>query len=179
MKNSIIINLIGAPGSGKSTLAACLFGEMKKQGFSVDLVTEYTKELIWEERNATFDDELYIFAKQNHRLFRVNGKVDFIVTDAPILQKLYYMPKEFDFSNLVIDVYNQYNNLNYFLSRKWWDFESNGRNQTAEESKEIENIMLNKLNNYNIVYDKISSETSTDEDIKRILNDISKLVNKE
>ena len=87
-----VINLIGSPGSGKSTLAALLFGEMKKLGYSVDLVTEYAKELVWEERNATFDDELYIFAKQNHRIFRLNEKVDFIVTDAPLLQKLYYMP---------------------------------------------------------------------------------------
>ena len=38
-----IINLIGSPGSGKSTLAALLFGEMKKRGYSVDLVTEYAK----------------------------------------------------------------------------------------------------------------------------------------
>lgn len=177
MKNkSLIINLIGAPGSGKSTLAACLFGEMKKLGYSVDLVTEYAKELVWEDRIATFDDELYIFAKQNHRLFRLNGKVDFIVTDAPILQKLYYMPKEFDFSDLVIEVYNQYENLNYFLSRKWWDFESNGRNQTADESKEIENIMISKLDSYNINYNRINSDSTTDDDIKRILSDIKEFI---
>lgn len=172
-----IINLIGSPGSGKSTLAALLFGEMKKQGFSVDLVTEYAKELVWEERNATFDDELYIFAKQNHRLFRLNNKVDFIVTDAPLLQKLYYMPVEFDFSDLVIDVYNQYKNINFFLERKWWDFESNGRKQTEEESNNIKESMLSKLNNYNINYEFINSKSSTDEDIVRILHLIKNLDN--
>ena len=89
MEKSLVINLLGSPGSGKSTTAALLFGEMKKRGYSVDLVPEYAKELIWEGREATFEDEVYIFAKQNHRVFRLNGKVDFIVTDAPLLQKLY------------------------------------------------------------------------------------------
>lgn len=145
MKKSLVINLLGSPGSGKSTTAALLFGEMKKRGYSVDLVPEYAKELIWEGREATFEDEVYIFAKQNHRIFRLNGKVDFIVTDAPLLQKLYYMPKEFDFSQFVLDVVNQYDNLTFFLERKEFEYETNGRHQTAEESSEVSKIMKEKL----------------------------------
>ena len=145
MKKSLVINLLGSPGSGKSTTAALLFGEMKKRGYSVDLVPEYAKELIWEGREATFEDEVYIFAKQNHRVFRLNGKVDFIVTDAPLLQKLYYMPKEFDFSQFVLDVVNQYDNLTFFLERKEFEYETNGRHQTAEESSEVSKIMKEKL----------------------------------
>lgn len=171
-----VINLIGAPGSGKSTLAAILFGEMKKRGYSVDLVTEYTKELIWEESMATFDDELYIFAEQNHRLFRLNGKVDYIITDAPIIQKLVYMPKEFDFSKLVIDVYNQYNNVNFFLNRKGWSFETNGRYQTEEESEKVKLSLKNKLNENNINYLEILKDTTTEEDIEKIINIVTKKI---
>lgn len=147
---------------------------MKVQGLITDLVTEYTKELIWEDRTATIEDELYIFAKQNHKLFRVNGKVDFIVTDAPIIQKLYYMPEHLDFSKLVIDVYNTYNNLNIFIKRGNFDYESVGRNHTENESNVIEMEMENLLIENNIPYISLESDLSTDDIVTKII-DIAKL----
>ena len=145
---------------------------MKKRGYSVDLVPEYAKELIWEGREATFEDEVYIFAKQNHRVFRLNGKVDFIVTDAPLLQKLYYMPKEFDFSNFVLDVVNQYDNLTFFLERKKFDYETNGRHQTAEESNEVSNVMLKKLIDHEIPFITIPENEDNVEYILNIIKEI-------
>jgi hypothetical protein len=41
---------------------------MKQAGMSVELVTEYAKHLVWEDRKATLDDQLYVTATQNHRL---------------------------------------------------------------------------------------------------------------
>lgn len=171
-KKSLVINLLGSPGSGKSTTAALLFGEMKKRGYSVDLVPEYAKELIWEGREATFEDEVYIFAKQNHRIFRLNGKVDFIVTDAPLLQKLYYMPKEFDFSNFVIDVVNQYENLTFFLERKGFKYETNGRHQTAEESDNVSKVMLQKLFEHEIDFERIPAD---EDNVEYIINFIENM----
>jgi adenylate kinase family enzyme len=63
-----VINLFGGPGSGKSTLAAGLFERMKIQGLSVELVTEYAKDMVWERRGNILDDQLYILAKQHRRL---------------------------------------------------------------------------------------------------------------
>ena len=57
-----VINLIGAPGSGKTTIATDLFSKMKYLGYNVELVTEYAKELVWEQRHETFKNELYIFS---------------------------------------------------------------------------------------------------------------------
>ena len=73
MKNTLIVNLFGGAGIGKSTLMARIFSELKVQGYDCEMVTEFAKDLVWEKRTETFKDELYIFAKQNHRLFRVNG----------------------------------------------------------------------------------------------------------
>ena len=53
-----VINLIGSPGTGKSTIAAELFARMKWLGFDVELVSEYAKELVWEQRHETFKNEL-------------------------------------------------------------------------------------------------------------------------
>lgn len=93
MKNTLVVNLIAAPSSGKSTLMADIFAKLKWMNIDCELVTEFAKDLVWEERTETFKDELYIFAKQNHRLFRVNGKVDVIITDRPLILTILYNNK--------------------------------------------------------------------------------------
>ena len=47
-----VINLFGGPGCGKSTTAADLFARMKLRGLSVELVTEYAKDVVWDEKAA-------------------------------------------------------------------------------------------------------------------------------
>lgn len=47
-EKTIVVNLIGSPGTGKSTIASELFAKMKWEGFDVELVSEYAKELVWE-----------------------------------------------------------------------------------------------------------------------------------
>ena len=137
---TIVINLMGAPGSGKSTLASELFAKMKWKGFDVELVSEYAKELVWEERHETFKNELYLFAKQHHRMFRLRDKVKFIITDRPLLLSLFYNKKYGDdskaFRGLVLEEINKFDNFNVFLKRTK-PYVTKGRNQTEEESNEF------------------------------------------
>lgn len=140
MKNTLVVNLLGSPGTGKSTMAARIFSELKFQGIDAELVSEFAKELVWEERNQTFKDEVYLFAKQNHRLFRVNGKVDVLVTDRPVILSMVYSrlygtgSKAFD--ELIMEETNRYRNMNILLNRTK-KYNPNGRNQTEEESNTI------------------------------------------
>ena len=85
MSKALVINLFGGPGCGKSTTMARLFADLKARGFNVEMVSEFAKDLVYEQRQETMKDELYIFAKQHHRLFRVADKVDIIITDRPLL----------------------------------------------------------------------------------------------
>lgn len=73
-----IINLFGGPGVGKSTLAATTFAHMKQEGYSVELVTEYAKQLTWEGRTNALSNQIYVFAKQLHNIFRLKGQVDYL-----------------------------------------------------------------------------------------------------
>ena len=80
-----VINLFGGPGVGKSTAAAGLFYEMKKRQLSVELVTEYAKDMVWENRQNILDDQIYIFAKQQRRIARLRDHhIDWVITDSPI-----------------------------------------------------------------------------------------------
>ena len=140
-----VINLIGSPGTGKSTIASELFAKMKWLGYDVELVSEYAKELVWEQRHETFKNELYIFAKQQHRLFRLQGKVKYIITDRPLLLSIFYNDKygnESDnFRNMVLEEIRKFENIDIFLNRTK-PYVSKGRNQTEEESKEFAKEML-------------------------------------
>jgi tRNA uridine 5-carbamoylmethylation protein Kti12 len=81
----VIISMIGGPGTGKSTLAAEIFARLKRDHYDVELVTEYAKDLTWNEAQKVLQNQVYVFAKQQHRFWRLKNKVDIVVTDSPIL----------------------------------------------------------------------------------------------
>ena len=118
---------------------------MKWLGYDVELVSEYAKELVWEQRHETFKNELYIFAKQQHRLFRLQGKVKYIITDRPLLLSIFYNDKygnkSENFRNMVLEEINKFENIDIFLNRTK-PYVSKGRNQTEEESNEFAKEML-------------------------------------
>lgn len=180
MKNTLVVNLIAAPSSGKSTLMADIFAKLKWNNIDCEMVSEFAKELVWEERTETFKDELYIFAKQSHRLFRVNGKVDVVITDRPlILTMLYnnkYGKKSKALDNLVMDEFNTYNNLNFFINRKK-PYNSNGRNQTENESNQIAIELKSILDKNKIDYIEMDGIPETTEIITKHI--ISKCNTKE
>jgi ABC-type oligopeptide transport system ATPase subunit len=80
-----VINLFGGSGCGKSTTAALLFARMKLMGCHVELVREYVKYWAWNDRKVKEYDQLYLLGKQSAYESMLYGKVDYIVTDSPIL----------------------------------------------------------------------------------------------
>lgn len=133
-----VINLFGSPGTGKSTTAAGLFFLMKTAQYNVELITEYPKELVWQERHKTFHDQYYLSAKQNHRQEVLRGKVDYVITDSPLLLSLIYVPKDYykQFKPIIREIFDSYENINIFLKRLK-PYNPLGRNQNEEESNEV------------------------------------------
>lgn len=152
MKLKNVINIYGAPGCGKSTLAAGLFYKMKVNGFSVEIVSEYAKECVFEERfNIIKEDQLYIFANQNRKLFRLKDQYEYVIMDSPInLSNVYIQKDSFYnvklFEYLVNSTFYNYPNRNYFISlNENFNFENEGRVHSFEISKQLERTIRDML----------------------------------
>jgi len=149
-----IINLFAGPGAGKSTTASGAFNILKKRGINCEYVYEVAKDLTWEERNLTLDCQPYIFGKQLRNIWRLKDKVDFVITDSPLLLSLVYLKKE-DwspyFSEFVIDQFRRFDNINFFLHRTK-DYNPIGRNQLYDEACAIDRKILDLMNEYYLVY---------------------------
>lgn len=85
-----VLNLIGQPGAGKSTLAAGIFWLLKSRHYNVELVTEYTKDVIYEGSGFVLEDELLLFAEKYRRIKRLSGSVELAITDSPLLNAVFY-----------------------------------------------------------------------------------------
>lgn len=164
-----VINLFGGSGVGKSTAASGLFYEMKKLQMNVELVNEYAKEIVWEQRYNLLDDQLYILAKQNRRIARLEAHgIEWVVSDSPVMLGLVYLKDGIfsdNFSNLVIEVFQHYSNYNYLLQRHY-EFNPIGRNQKdVNEAKAFDEKVSELLNKYSIPFDTILGGESAVEKI--------------
>jgi len=145
----IVINLFGGPGSGKSTTAAGLFYKMKLKHMSVELVSEYAKKLLYSNRlDNMLDQQEYIFAKQNAMLHTLRDRVDYAITDSPLLLSNVYVSDDWacvkPFKELVNQTFETYENLNFVLRRPS-QFQQYGRRHNQEESKALDSEVTKVL----------------------------------
>lgn len=176
MKDTLIVNIFGAPGAGKSTGAAYIFSKLKMRGVDTELVTEFAKDKVWEQNPAPFQNQMYMFGKQAFRISRCAGKVDVIVTDSPLPLSIHYNndPRlTNNFNQTVMDVFNSYNNVCYFLKRIK-PYNPNGRNQTEQESDLMSNEIYSMINNYGITCKVFNG---CEEDYDKIVDEIYTMVN--
>jgi hypothetical protein len=136
LKRPLVVNLFAGPGTGKSTTAAKIFAALKDRGINAELAGEYAKDLTWARRFGTLADQLYVFGKQHHRIYRLAQDCDVIITDSPILMGLAYTADyPADFKRTVRWAFERYRNINFFLERTK-PYNPKGRNQTLEEAKQ-------------------------------------------
>lgn len=80
-----MIELLGGPGCGKSTLAAGVFVELKRKGVPAEMIPEHVKYWAWDGHPVGPFDQIYLFGRQARYESRLYGKVDFIVSDSPVI----------------------------------------------------------------------------------------------
>jgi nicotinamide riboside kinase len=167
---TLVVNLFGGPGTGKSTLCANIFANLKMSGIDVEMAPEYVKEVVWEESFKKIENQIYIFGKQHNRMYRLMNKVEVIITDSPLLNSIvYYTGDNPHFEQLVLNEYRKMNNLSYYLERSF-DYVQNGRMQSLENAKEIDDIYKKVLNKNEIPYKSINSPYNIDDIVDEIKN---------
>lgn len=160
----LIINLISGPCGGKSTIASALFAEMKFKHFNVELVTEVAKEFIWDEHHIALSNQLLVSANQHHRQFRLYGKIDYLITDCPLILGLVYYNKSQHFENFLVEEYKSQDNLNIFLKRTE-SYTEIGRNQNKEEAIILDVKIKELLNKHGITYKEVVADEHAVKDI--------------
>lgn len=165
MKRPIVVNLMGPPGAGKSTMAAQIFFLLKTAGVNAELVTEFAKDKTWEHNLKALGVQEYVFGKQSYRLARCRDDVEVIVTDSPLPLSIIYnhnpaLDKDNHFSNMVLNIFNTYNNFNYVL-RRVKPYNPKGRNQTEAESDALFQPIVNLLNDLSIPFEIRNGDEDT------------------
>jgi len=180
----IIINLFGGPGSGKSTTAAGLFNLLKLKNYKTELITEFAKDAVWEQRYKTLENQFYVTAKQHHKIWRVlkyyedhNVKDSIIITDSPIILGILYNKNNSNsyqfFNNFILTEFLQISpfqtiNLNIFLNRVK-KYDEHGRTQTEEEAKRIDDDIYDLLEYYNIDFYEVNGDENAPKEIFNLL----------
>jgi nicotinamide riboside kinase len=178
-RKTTIINLYGGPGSGKSTSAAYLYYLLKVAGKNVELVREYVKDWAWESRKITTYDQIYFLGKQVRRESLLYGKVDWIVTDSPVMMNMYYAqrycPKALadGIGSAIMAFYRQaiedgHKHVHILLERNK-PYASEGRYQTEAEAREIDAGVQKLLNEHKTPY---ICSTPDEEELSQVLADL-------
>ncbi|WP_283606935.1 DUF3991 and toprim domain-containing protein [Faecalispora anaeroviscerum] len=161
---TVVVNGFGGPGAGKTTSCFDIVSEFKKRGFVAEYVPEFATELVWDNNlqmlDGTEKNQTFLFEEQKRRIDRLIGKVDFVVTDSPLLLNNIYI-KELtpDFENKVKEAYAEYNNFNFVIERDESQFTSKGRIHNLQESKEKDQEILNMLSNYGLYHGVYNHKT--------------------
>lgn len=175
-KHTIVINAFAGPGAGKTTSCLEVAEKLKKQGFVTEYVQEYAKELVYDNNlimlDGHYEHQFDILKEQVKRINRLYGKVDFILTDSPVLLNNTYLNEDKGTNNYVTycenvkKIYTLYNNFNYFVERDKSAFEKEGRIHNLEQSIVIDDELKNTLHN-----NQIDFATYTHSTIDNIVRD--------
>jgi hypothetical protein len=166
-----VINLFGGPGIGKSAIASGVFFLLKFHNINCEFVSEYAKDLVWDERYVELKNQLPIFSEQYKRITRLQGKVDIVITDSPIILPSIYGSDESEFfHSLVLDKFMEFDNINFLVSR-YVPYSKIGRYQTESEAFNFDYKLKYFLDNKGIQYDLIKSNIdSINCIVERLLN---------
>lgn len=88
-----IVSFCGGPSVGKTTVSALVFSWLKMYGCSVEMAREYVKKWAWQGRKIVSIDELYFVGRQIHEESQYFDKVDYLVSDKPLVMDIFYSRK--------------------------------------------------------------------------------------
>lgn len=155
-RKTLVISLLSGPGAGKSSAMATIFSMFKWAGIDCEMATEYAKDMVWSNATSILDNQIHVFGEQHNRIWRLNGKVDVIITDSPfILSAVYDSEQRPAFKALILKEFHKFNNLVVYVNRVK-PYNPNGRIQkNIEAAREKDVEVLSLLSEHLIPYQRV------------------------
>jgi len=161
-----VINFVASPSSGKSLMAALIFSELKMRHFKTEYVQEYAKTLIWKNCLDDLANQYNVSLEQYRMIKSVDGKVEFICLDSPLLLGLFY--NRYHDKNvcnvekteeMILSKISEFDNVYIFLDRnEEYPYEMEGRIHDETESKVIADKLLCLMDELGIKYARFKSD---------------------
>lgn len=150
-KKTLCVCLYGGPGTGKSVQQALIFARLKMWGVDAIMSMEAAKLHVYSGSKEILTQE-GLYGDQLKELNLFNGKVDVIVTEAPLLfniiyDRTYNNKFDIDWHRSVANTYNKFDNFTVMYNRAH-DYQQEGRYQDEAAAKEVDKIMRNVLKEY-------------------------------
>lgn len=145
------INIYAGPGAGKSVVASVVYSNMKICGYNIELVSEYVKAWAYEGRNINLFDQVYIFAHQLRRESLVLCNSDnIIITDSPVPLSICFAKRNgvkswYHLQEIANEFEHRYPSYNIFLNRGDCKYKQDGRYETEEQAKEMDDLVRSHL----------------------------------
>ena len=168
-----VINFVASPSSGKSLMAALIFSELKMRHYKAEYVQEYAKTLVWQNRLDELANQYNVSLEQYKMIKSVNGQVDYICLDSPLLLGLYYNRYHEDnvcdikkTEKMILSKMQEFDNIYIFLERNSeFPYETEGRIHTEKQSEVIAEQLLEMLDELGINYKSFRSDRANVNDI--------------
>jgi hypothetical protein len=151
----ILVNIWGGPCTGKSSTAYLATAILKTCGVNCELVTEFAKDLVWQNRLSSLQNCSYVFGTQFERIRQLEDKVDVVITDSPLELVLLYTPPDYpvEFREYVKKICSNQERLD-FLMCKTLPFSAVGRTQNEAEAIELQSKVRGLMDELEIEYTK-------------------------
>ena len=161
-----VINFVASPSSGKSLMAALIFSELKMRHYKAEYVQEYAKTLVWQDRLDDLVNQYNVSLEQYRMIKSVNGKVNYICLDSPLLLGLCYnrhgngnVCNVEKTEKMILSKMSEFDNIYIFLERnEEFPYEIEGRIHNEEQSKVISSQLLGLLDEFGIEYKSFKSD---------------------
>lgn len=181
------IAIIGSPGSGKTTLCFGLYYYLKKAGKRVEFVPELIKVKVYQSKSKDefllegFDIHNNLEQRKFEKIFdEITPPLDFIICEAPLCNSYFYASyyKKEDEAKILKKIATKtINNYDIIIKLKFSqdknNYETHGRNESFEESLELDNHIFNEFNKLN--YKNKIIEVDNRDDINAIIMELLKL----
>lgn len=129
---------------------------MKLKQIEVEVAHEVAKDLVWENQSDILTkDQLYVFALQHRRIYRLVDRVEYIIVDCPLLMCIPYIAEGFltGLEPLIVESHHTFDNQSFLLNRRPdHKYVTEGRYNTEEESFRIHEKLVDILVKYDEPY---------------------------